>query len=40
MKHTLILTLIISGLIANTADERQAIEITPTSKVEMYTALF
>ncbi len=36
MKYILFLTLILSGLIANAAN----VEITSSSKVDMYTALF
>lgn len=40
MKNILFLTLILSGLIANAANVEKTLEITSSSKVEMYTALF
>ncbi|MDP6937127.1 MAG: hypothetical protein QGF36_06835 [Candidatus Marinimicrobia bacterium] len=40
MKYILFLTLILSGLIANAANVENTPEITSSSKVDMYTALF
>ena len=40
MKYILFFTLILSGLIANAANVKNTPEITSSSKVEMYTALF